>query len=267
MNFLIAGLAYTRGGVAFDTALPISDPRLETASAVVAYVRALDVLGKSGTFDMIVPYTWLSGSATYQGAPISRVVDGPGDALFRLSVNFFGAPALSGEAFRAYVQDLIVGASLQVSAPVGQYDPTRLVNIGSNRWTFKPELGVSKAEGPWTLEFKAAVTFFTDNDEFYNGNLRKQDPLYALGAHAIYYFPRGVWGSVDAIYFTGGRTTLSGKLNQDLQQNWRLGGTLAFPVDLRNSIKFYASNGVSARTGNGFNAVGIAWQYRWGAGL
>lgn len=267
MNFLIAGVAYTRGGVAFDTALPLTDPHLETASAVVAYARALDVLGKSGKFDVIVPYTWLSGSATYQGGPISRVADGPGDAFFRLSVNFYGAPALSGEAFRAYQQDLIVGASLQVSAPVGQYDPTRLVNIGSNRWTFKPELGVSKAEGPWTLELKASATFFTDNDEFYNGNVRKQDPLYAVGAHAIYNFPRGAWGSIDATYFAGGRTTINGTLNQDLQRNWRVGATLALPVDARNSIKLYASNGISARTGNSFDAVGAAWQYRWGAGL
>ncbi len=83
----------------------------------------------------------------------------------------------------------------------------------------------------------------------------------------IYGFRSGIWASLDATYFTGGRTTVNGVLNSDLQQNWRLGGTLAFPVDRLNSIKFYASNGVSARTGNNYDLIGVAWQYRFGGGL
>jgi hypothetical protein len=83
----------------------------------------------------------------------------------------------------------------------------------------------------------------------------------------IYSFPLGIWASLDAAYFTGGRTTLNGTLNDDLEQNWRVGGTLAFPVSARNSIKLYASSGVSARTGNNYDLIGVAWQYRWGGGL
>ena len=108
---------------------------------------------------------------------------------------------------------------------------------------------------------------FTDNTDFYGGNTRSQDPLYSFQAHAIYSFHSGVWGSLDGTYFTGGRSTLNGVLNNDLQQNWRVGGTLALPVDLHNSIKLYASSGVSARTGNNYDLVGIAWQYRFGGGL
>jgi hypothetical protein len=88
-----------------------------------------------------------------------------------------------------------------------------------------------------------------------------------LQGHAIYTFPSGIWASVDATYFAGGRTTLNGTLNSDLQQNWRVGATLALPVDVYNSIKLYASRGVSARTGNNYDLLGIAWQYRWGGGL
>jgi len=234
---------------------------------VLGYARALDLWGKSGKFDVIVPYTWLSGSALYQGETVERDVQGFGDPAFRLSVNLYGAPALTLPEFKSYEQDVIVGASLQVSAPAGQYDDTKLVNIGTNRWYFKPELGVSKAQGPLTLEFKAAVTLFTTNTDFYNGNRRSQDPLYSLQAHAIYNFPSGIWGSLDGTYFTGGRTTLNGTLNSDLQQNWRVGGTLAFPVDRHNSIKLYASTGMASRTGNSFDLLGIAWQYRWGGGL
>lgn len=267
VNFLIAGYANTRGGVSFDTALPVTDPQLDTSNAVVRYARALDLRGKSGWFDVIVPYTWLSGTANFHGNPVERDVDGLGDPLLRVSVNLYGAPAMTLQEFRSYEQDVIVGVSLQVSVPAGQYDDTRLVNIGAHRWSFKPELGVSKALGPWTLEFTAAATYFTDNDDFFNGNTRSQDPLYSFQAHAIYNFRTGIWASADATYFIGGRTTLDGALNNDLQQNWRLGGTLAFPVDVRHSVELCASSGVSARTGNSFDLLGIAWQYRWGAGL
>ncbi len=187
--------------------------------------------------------------------------------MFKLSVNLYGAPALTLKEFAGYEQDLIVGASLRVTAPLGQYDHTKLVNLGTNRWSFKPEVGVSKALGRWTLEATAAVTLFTDNKDFLRGNTRSQDPLYSLEGHVIYEFGSGIWGSLDATYFTGGRTTLNGTLGNDLQRNWRVGGTLAFPLDAYNSIKLYASSGVSARTGNNFDLVGIAWQYRWGAGL
>ncbi len=267
MNFLIEGYAYTKGGLAFDSALPVTDPNLATSSAVLGYARALDFWGKSGKFDVVVPYTWLSGSANYRGDPVGREVNGFADPAFRLSVNFLGAPALSLAEFGAYQQDLIVGASLQVSVPAGQYDDTKLVNIGSHRWYFRPEVGVSKALGRWTLEGKAAVTLFTTNNDFFNGNQRAQDPLYSLSGHAIYSFRSGIWSSVDVTYFTGGRTTINGTLNADLQQNWRVGATLALPVDARNSVKLYASRGVSARTGNSYDLVGAAWQYRWGAGF
>ncbi|HTO46441.1 MAG TPA: transporter [Burkholderiales bacterium] len=179
-NFLIGGYAYTRGGVSFDTALPITDPRLTTSNAVLGYARALDLWGKSGKFDVIVPYTWLSGSASFQGGPVERQVDGFADPLVRLSVNFYGAPALTLPEFKSYEQDLIVGASLQVSVPVGQYDDTKLVNLGTHRWCL--------ASGT------AGVTLFTNNNDFFNGSTRSQDPLYSFQGHAIYNFNSGICG-------------------------------------------------------------------------
>lgn len=267
VNFLIGGIAYTRGGVAFDSSLPITNPELETWSPLVGYAHVLDLWGMSGKFDVVVPYSWLSGTAQRAGQTLEREVDGFGDPRFRLSVNFYGAPALRLKEFASYRQDLIVGASLQVSVPLGQYDSTKVINLGSNRWFFKPEVGVSKAVGPWTLELTAAATFYTDNDDFYNGNRRKQDPLYSVQVHTIYGFSGGSWASLDVTYFTGGRTTLNGVLNSDLQQNWRVGGTFALPVDRHHSVKLYASSGVSSRTGNDYDLLGIAWQYRWGGGL
>ncbi|MBN8497792.1 MAG: transporter [Candidatus Accumulibacter sp.] len=267
VNFLIAGYAYTEGAVPFDASLPVKNAQLKTSNAVLAYARVLDLWGMSGKFDAIVPYTWLSGTAELRGETVERIVDGLADARFRLSVNLYGAPALTLNEFRNYEQDLIVGASLQVSVPSGQYDNNRVVNIGTNRWSFKPEVGISQAIGPWTLESQAAATFFTDNRDFFGGNTRSQAPIYSLQGHVIYGSRNGVWGSLDVTYFTGGRTTLNGVEGDDLQQNWRVGGTLAFPVDINNSVKLYASKGVSARTDNNYDLIGIAWQYRWGAGL
>jgi len=267
VNFLIAGYAYTRGGIAFGPSLPITNPHLETSNAVVAYARVLDLWGMSAKFDATVPYTFLSGTADHDGSTISRKVDGFSNAAFRLSVNLYGAPALTLKEFQGWEQDLIIGASLRVFVPWGQYDSSKLVNIGTNRWSFKPEVGISKALGPWTLEATAGATFFTDNNDFFGGNTRSQRPLYSVQGHVIYAFPSGNWASVDATYFAGGRTTLNGTLSSDLQQNWRLGATYAMPLDRLNSIKLYASRGVSARTDNSYDLLGVAWQYRWGGGL
>ena len=267
VNFLIAGYVYTDGGLSFDPSLPIENAHLSTSNAVLAYARVLDVWGKSAKLDVVVPYTDLSGSADYAGLPLERKIDGFGNPSFRFSVNLYGAPALGLKDFAGYEQDVIVGASLRVTAPVGQYDEDRLVNISTNRWSFKPELGISKAVGPWTFEATTAVTLFTDNTDFYGATTRSQNPFYSFQGNAIYNFASGVWAAAGATYLVGGRTTIGGVLSNDLQQNWRVGALLAFPVNARNSVKVYASSGVSARTGNDFDAVGVAWQYRWGGGI
>ena len=267
VNFLILGYGRTRGALSFDPSVPLTDAKLNTSSLIVAYARTLDLWGLSGKFDAILPYASLSGTANYADQPVERVIDGFANSAFRLSVNLLGAPALNLKEFAAYRQDLIVGASVQVFVPASQYDSSRLVNIGTNRWAIKPEVGISKAIDRWTVEGQLGVTLYGDNNDFYGGNTRSQDPLYALQGHVIYNFPAGVWGSLDATMYAGGRTTINGTLNNDLQQNWRLGATLALPINRRSSVKFFASTGTSARTGNNYDGLGIAWQYRWGGGL
>jgi hypothetical protein len=151
LNFLIAGYAYSEGGLSTDASSPIKDAQLKIHTEVLAYARALDVWGKSGKFDVILPYSQLSGSAMVDGQPRERQVSGLLDPRFRFSVNFCGAPALSMQEFDNYRQDILIGASVQVSAPVGQYDSSKLVNLGNNRCFIKPDIGISKAFGPLTL--------------------------------------------------------------------------------------------------------------------
>jgi len=267
LNFLIAGYAYSEGGLSTDPALPIQDAQLQIHTAVLAYARSLDAWGRSGKFDVIVPYAQLSGTALVAGQPRDREVSGFGDQRFRFSVLLYGAPALSMKEFAGYRQDTIVGASLQVSAPGGQYDPSRAVNIATNRWSFKPEIGISKALGALTLELSTGVTFYTTNDDYFGGKTLEQDPIYSAQVHITYNFGGGVWGALNGTWYQGGRTTVDGVRSNEVLGNSRVGATLALPVDRQNSIKLYASTGVSTRTGSNFNIGGIAWQHRWGGGL
>lgn len=267
LNFLIAGYGYTEGDVLPDSSLPIEDAEANIHSALIAYVRSLDIWGRSGKVQIVLPYVWLDASGKLAGDAKEREVDGFADPRFRLTVNLYGAPALLLDEFADYHQDTIVGVSLLVTAPYGHYDSDKLANIGTNRWSFKPELGISKALGRWTLELSTAVKFYTDNDDFFGGQTQEQDPIYSVQGHVIYHFLRGMWGAADVTYYTGGRTTIDGVEKEDLQDNWRFGLTLAVPVDRHNSIKLYGSTGVFTRAGTDFNAVGVAWQYRWGGGL
>lgn len=267
VEFLIAGYGYAEGGLVTDPTLPLRNANLRTHTTVFAYARSLDIWGQSGKFDVILPYSWLSGTAEFASQPRDRETAGFGDARLRFSLNLYGAPALPLREFAAYRQDTIVGASLQLSIPSGQYDADKLVNIGSNRWFAKPELGISKAWGPWTLELATAITFFADNDDFLSGRTRAQDPLYSVQGGLTYGFANGIWVALNGTYFAGGRTTLDGAVDNDLQRNSRAGVTLALPIDRHNSVKIYASTGLSTRIGSDADTLGIAWQYRWGGGL
>lgn len=267
LNFLFAGYVYSEGKIAFDPTLPISDARFHTHTEAWAYVRFLDIWGKSAKFDVILAHSSFSAHALVAGQRKEREVQGLGDPRFRFSINLFGAPALSAKEFANYQQDLIIGASLQVSAPLGQYNHKRVINLGNNRWSFRPELGISKAWGPWTVEVAPSVMFFTHNTDFYNHSTFAQAPFYTLRGSIIYSFDSGIWVSLDGSYFTGGRTSVNGVRGDNKQTNTRAGLTLSLPVDRQNSVKLNASTGITSRTGSEFSVIGIGWQYRWGAGF
>ena len=269
MNFILGGYAHSTGGVLLDPSVPLEDASVRVHSTFVGYSRSIAVAGRSGQIQGVVSYAWLSGEAllTSTGEVRTRDVNGLGDPSVRFMVNLHGAPALPAAEFGHYHQDLVVGVSLQITTPLGQYDPDRLVNLGTNRWTFKPEFGVSKALGHWILEGTGAVNLYTDNDDFFGGQHRSQDPIYSAQGHVIYNFRPGLWAAFDSTWYTGGRTTIDGVEGDDLQRNWRAGLTGAVPIDRRNSVKVYLSNGVSTRSGDDFFLAGVAWQHRWGAGV
>jgi hypothetical protein len=263
-NFLSLSVGRSSGGVAVDPSLPIQNASATVYLETIAYSRALKAWGQSGIMNLLLPYAQVSASGNIFGQPRSRSVSGPGDPILRVAMNLYGAPALTPREFPAYQQQTIVGVALVTTAPVGQYDSSKLINIGTHRWSFKPEAGVSVASGKhWTFESTAGATFYTDNDNFLNGNTRSQKPLYALQGHLIYNVEPGFWFAADGTYYGGGRTTVNDKVDNDLQQNTRWGLTVSKAVDNHNSLKLNYSNGLTARIGTSFQTISVLWQYAW----
>jgi len=193
LNFLLLGYARSEGSLSTDPSLPIEDAELKIDTGLFAYARSLNLRGDSGKFDVIVPYSSLSGSAMVAGELREREVSGFGDPRIRLSWNFYGAPSMSMKEYAAYNQDLVAGASVQVAVPLGQYDPDRLVNLGSNRWAVKTDIGFSKSFSRLTVDLTAGATFFTDNDDYYGGRKLEQEPIYSAQTNVSYEFANKVW--------------------------------------------------------------------------
>jgi len=267
LNFIVAGYQNSRGALLFDTSLPITDANADVDLGLIGYVRTLGVAGNLAKFGVLLPYASVSASGFVDGIFRTRDTTGLADPTFYFSYNFYGAPALSLKEFRNFQPGTVSGFTVKLTAPLGEYEPDKLINISTNRWSIAPGIGISKPIGNWTLEASAAATFYTDNNNFDNGKTRQQDNIYSTQFHVTYSFPRNIWAAIGATYFTGGRTTIDGVEKNDLQQNWRAGFTLALPVNRYHSIKLYGSSGVSQRTGNSFDTLGLAWQYRWVAGL
>lgn len=266
LNFLIAGYVYSKGSVGTDPSVPLENAQVKLSTAVLAYVRTLDLWGSSAKFDVIAPHPWASGSAKMFGELRTRKVSGFNDPRLRLSILLYGAPALSLDEFRDYQPDLIVGTSLEITLPLGQCNSDRLLNNGTHRWSFKPELGISKTMGPVTLELATGVRFYTDNNDFLDGKTLELSPIYTVQGHIIYSVTAGLWVGLGGLYFTRGRSTIDGDKGKKLE-NARIGLTLALPINRCNSVKLYGSTDVYTKTGAESDILGIMWQLRWGGGL
>jgi hypothetical protein len=266
-SFAVLGFARSFGDLSFDPSLPIEDAHATLNTLVAGYVYTLNVFGKSGNVGVQLPYTWGPASGIVDGQFVSIRRSGLSDLSTRFAVNLYGAPAMNLEEFAHYRQKTIIGTSVTFTAPVGQYDPNVLVNVGANRWSIKPELGISHGIGRWDLDTYLGVTFFTPNDNFANGHTRTQSPLGSIQVHVSYNITRRMWAAVDATYYTGGRSSIDGLLNADLQRNSRVGGTLAVPLTKRQSLKFSVSTGAVTNIGAAFTTVSVAYQRMWGKGF
>ena len=267
LNFVALGYAYSWGNVLFDPAIPIEDGNGNVNSVIAAYLRTIDVFGMSGKVDVVVPFAaYGKWTGILSGVDTSTTRTGFGDPGVRLAVNFVGAPAMKLPEFAKRKQGTVVGASLQVRMPLGEYDPTKIINLGSNRWTFKPRIGVSQPLGRWIVEGHATAWVFTDNPDALGFRL-SQDPLWAFDAHVARLFGKGIWASADIGYIFGGRTSKDGVESTENQESARLGLTLALPLATRHSVKLGYFVGIYTHLGADFDNLAIAYQYRWGGGI
>lgn len=263
MNFTAAGYAWTTGNIVLDPVLPIEDLNATVHGFVAAYLRSINVFGKSGKIDAVIPYAtghW-SGLVNQQFEETSR--SGFGDPRIRFSVNLVGAPALSLEEYKDYRQKTIAGISMQIILPIGQYFPDRLINLGSNRFTFRPQAGVSHRVGKWYFEGYAGLWLFTLNKDFYGGNELKQNPIVTGKIHVIRSFSKGIWMSVNAGYANGGITYVSGDQSESHISTFRLGGTLAIPLGRHHTIKVIGFTTIRMDKGSDYELLSFFYQYRW----
>ena len=267
VNFLVTTYNFSGGDLTFDPALPIENAEATINTAVVAYVRSVNVFGRSGNVAIVVPYSvgHLQGNYIGEFTEVDR--SGFRDPLVRVAVNLYGAPSMDLKGFASYRQKTNLGVSLVTALPLGEYDPAKLINLGSNRFSFKPEIGVSRAFGKWTLELYGGVWLFTDNADFYGGKTREQAALGSAQIHILYTFRPRLWIAMDGNFYSGGRTTVDGRRNLDFQRNSRTGATFSFPLSARQAVKVAFSRGAITTIGGDFTAVVAAYQILWGAGL
>ncbi len=266
LNFLVTGFGRSSGDLSFDPTLPVQDGHASLQLAIAGYARTLDFFGRSANVAVQAPYVWGNVSGVVSDVFQSVHRSGLGDPSVRFAVNLWGAPAMNARKFARYRQRTTLGASIVVTVPLGQYDPAKLVNIGSNRWAFKPELGLSRRLGRWYIDFYAGAWLFAANSN-YQGRVRTQEALGSGQFHVSYNFRPRVWAAFDANFYAGGDTSINGVRTDTFQRNSRLGGTFALPLSRHNALKVSVSTGAVTRIGGAFTTVAIGYQYLWGAGL
>lgn len=266
-SFALLGYAYASGNTLLDPALPIEGLEARLHSVAAAYFRSIDLFGHSGKVDVVLPFAGGDYEGTVAGQDSTTARTGFGDPRIRLSVNFLGAPSLSSEEFLEYQQETIFGASVQVVIPIGQYDPDRLLNLGSNRWIFRTQVGASRKTGPWTWEAYGGAWFFTENPDFLGDSDLSQKPLLVGKVHAIRALPKGYWVALGAGYGVGGKAEVNGVPRESQISSFRFGLTVSVPLSRNQQLKFVGSTTVRIERGADSNILSVFYQFRWGSGL
>ncbi len=256
------------GGVNFNGAIPVTGATGRYNVPVFSYYHSLNFFGRSANITASLPYAVGNFQGNLLGTQKSLYRSGLLDLSFRFSVNLLGGRAMPPREFAKWKQKRILGASLKVIAPTGQYDPTKLINWGINRWAFKPEIGYSGRKGRWIVDGYAGVWFYTTNPAYYSPPASKpqtEEPIGSFEGHLSYDFPKDrMWASLDGNFWWGGVTSLNGVRNLDTRQTGsRLGGTVSIPINKHQSIKASYSDGTYIRFGGNYQSVSVAWQYSW----
>jgi hypothetical protein len=263
LNFLGLGALFTSGGVVTDPSVPIQNVHARVYTVAPYYGHTFGLFGRLASVTASMPVAEATVHGDVQDVAQSIDRSGLADPQVRFAVNLLGGPALTPQEFRQRKPETTLGASIAVSAPYGQYDPSKLINLSTNRWACKPELGLSQPVGDWVFELYAGVWLFEDNDNFFGGQVKRQAPIGSYQAHVVYNLRPRLWAAVDFTYFAGGSTTVNGQPQNDRQGNTRGGLTISVPIKQNQSLKLTLAWGVSTRIGSNFDTIGVAWQLLW----
>lgn len=262
-NALALAYTYSTGDIVSEGTSPIQDLNISSNTPVLGYVRTFSLFNCLSRIQVSVPYTFLSGNAKLRGIDTSASRSGFSDTRVRFGINFYGSPALAPAEFTKYKQGLIIGSSLVISVPVGQYYPEKLINLGSNRWGFKPEVGISNDFDRFFVEAYAGVWLYTKNTEYLKTNTLSQNPLLSFQFHISYLFPNFMWVALNSNYSNGGQTSLNGKSNNDYQNNVRIGVTYSTPLSKNLSAKLQYHAAAETRSGGNYKIFALTLQYTW----
>jgi hypothetical protein len=270
-NAVTLTYSFSDGGILFNNILPVKDAHATLNVPIFSYYHAMNFFGRSANFTASLPYGVGHFQGVFQDSESKIYRSGLLDSSLRFSVNLLGGPAMNPKEYQSWKQKTILGVSLRVIAPTGQYDGTKLVNNGANRWAFKPELGYSRRWSHWVLDGYGGAWFYTTNHDFWSHNsffpgtqTQSQAPIASFEGHLSYDVKPRYWVSLDCNFWYGGRTSLNGVQNpQTLQKNSRIGVTASVPIGKHQSLKASYSNGAYATFGGNFQNVSVAWQYSW----
>jgi len=262
-QFVLLSYGHQSGDVLLDSSLPLKDVTVKLNVASFGYGRTFNFAGRQANVAVLVPYIWGTAQGTIFEDQINVRRSGGGDLRVRFSTLLKGGEALAPKEFAQRKPTTIIGASVSIVVPTGQYDPARLVNPGSNRWAFKPEIGISKPNGRWTFEGMGGIWLFTTNKSFLGNSRRSQKPMASFQGSVIYTLRPRMWISGNATFYRGGSTVLNDTANEDLQRNARIGATFSYPLNRHQSFKVAWAKGVTTRIGGNLNTIVVGWQYTW----
>jgi small neutral amino acid transporter SnatA (MarC family) len=260
-TIVLAGIGGSRGDILFDPSIGVADAEADLHIVTTGFGYTFALAGRQARVLAVVPIAWGNVAGEVQGQLQRQDLRGLADPRIKFSIGVHGAPALQAAEFAAAPKGTAIGASVTVMPPWGQYRSGQLVNLGYNRWALKPEIGVTRPIGRWTVEGAVGVWLFTTNDAYYPGRLqKKQDPVASMQGHVSYAFPKRIWLGAAGTWFGGGETRVEGVINPDEQRNMRLGATLSIPLGKWQSMKVVYSTGASTRRGTDFDSFSVTWQ-------
>lgn len=263
------GLSFSHGEVVTDPTLPVQNIKARVEALSFGVSRTFGILGKTSQILLVLPYSWaqVSGDVGEQHTEITR--SGMADMRLRFSTLLIGGRAGTVQEIMQAPKKTILGFGLNIVAPTGQFFPDKLVNLGTNRWSFRPELGLSQPIGKrWLLDFYSGLWLFTTNNSFFPGSsVRSQQPMGAFQTHISYNIKPLLWIAFDATYYIGGTSSIDSVYKDDRQDNSRIGITAVVPTGKFSSLKFAASTGAIVRSGQDFNSFTLGWQKTWLKGV